>query len=77
MHAHTHTHTHTHSLTHHMHGLRVYSLGDDSTLVSDVVDQLIECCSLHLLVLKVAERVEVEVKDHAALTEFLDEQLLS
>ena len=66
-HTHTHTHTNTHTHTHHVDGLWVNSLCDDPSLVRDVLHELIQGSSLHLLVLEVAQWVEVEIKDDTTL----------
>lgn len=60
----------------HLDGLRVDGLGDDAVLVAQVLDQLVQSCPLHLLPLEVAQWLR-EVEQHAALAQFLDEQLLT
>lgn len=63
--------------SHHEDGLGVDGLGHHVTVVCDVLDHLIESGSLHLFVLQVAEWIADKVKQHAALTELLDKQLLT
>ncbi len=63
-------------VSHHEHGLRVDGLCHHITVVCDVLDHLVESRSLHLFVFEVAERVTDKVKEDAALTQLLNEQLL-
>lgn len=62
--------------TYHLDCLRVDGLGDDAVLVAQILDQLVQGGPLDLLPLQVAERFR-EVKQHAALTQFVDEQILA
>lgn len=62
---------------HHQHGLGVDGLSHHLAVVCDVLHHLVKSRPLDLLVLQVAERIADKVKEDTALTELLDEQLLS
>ena len=62
--------------TDHVHHLWVDGLCDDVPVVGDVLHHLAQRRPLHLLPFQVAQRVGQEVKEHATLSELLDEELL-
>lgn len=63
-------------VTHHVHHLWVNGLGDDAAVVGDELHHLAERRPLHLLPFQVTEGVGQEIKENAALTQLLDEELL-
>lgn len=60
--------------TYHLDHLGVYILGDDTALVSDVFEHLVQGLSLDLLALEVRAGV-VEVEENVTLMELADEEL--
>lgn len=60
---------------HHISDLWVCRLHQHPSVGGNVVHKLVESSPLDFLALKVCDRVQ-EVKDHAALLEFLSEQFL-
>lgn len=60
---------------HHICDLRVHGLHQHPSVGGDVVHELVKCGPLDLLAPQVRHRVQ-EVEEHAALLEFLGEELL-
>ena len=61
----------------HVDCLRVYGFSDHTPLRGDELDQFLNGCPLHLLVLKVTQCVQVEIKNDTTLAKLLDEEILS
>lgn len=61
----------------HVHSLRVYGVGDDSSLWRQILNHLMQGSPLHLLPLEVRQWVWNEVEQHATLPELLDEKLFT
>ena len=57
--------------------LRIDRLGEHPSVLGDILHHLLQRSSLHLLPLQVGEGVRHEVEEDAALTDLLDQQLLT
>ena len=57
--------------------LRIYRLREHSPVLGDILHHLLQRSPLHLLPLQVGEGVRHEVEEDAALTDLLDQQLLT
>ena len=60
--------------TYHLHNLRVYVLGDYTSLGGDILQHFVQGLRLDLLAFEFGVGI-VEVEDNGALVQFLDEQL--
>ena len=61
--------------THHVYRLWIYCICDDTSVLRDKLDHLVEGGPLDFLPFEVAERVLHKVEQHAALSQLLSEQL--